>query len=97
MSTAKPQTGPWGRRLWNVVAILTAIGLVGPVIFLVKVWPAVQQENASRCDEPGFVYGLIEFFLVWLVVLAFFAGAGDRSGACPLAPADAMGALGKSG
>jgi hypothetical protein len=76
MSTEKPQTGPWGRKLWNAVAILTAIGLLGPVIFLVKVWPAVQQENASRCDEPGFVYGLIEFFLVWLVVLAFFAGLG---------------------
>src|SRR5258708_706061 len=47
MSREKPQTGPWGRNLWNAVAILTAIGLIGPVIFLLKVWPAVQQENAA--------------------------------------------------
>jgi hypothetical protein len=34
MSTEKPQTGPWGRKLWNVVAILTAIGLVGPGLLM---------------------------------------------------------------
>jgi hypothetical protein len=77
MSTEKPQTGPWGRRLWNAVAILTAIGLIGPVAFLLKLWPAVQQENASHCGAPpGFVYGLIEFSLAWLVVLAGVAGLG---------------------
>jgi hypothetical protein len=74
---AVTQTGPWGRRLWNVVAILTAIGLVGPVIFLLKLWPDVQQYNATHCGgPPGSVYGLIEFFLVWLVVLAALAGLG---------------------
>jgi hypothetical protein len=62
--------------LWNVVAILTAIGLIGPVIFIVMLWPAVQLENQVRCDEPGLVYGLIEFFLTWLVVLAGLAGLG---------------------
>jgi hypothetical protein len=77
VSKEKPQNGPWGRKLWNAVAILTAIGLIGPVTFLLKVWPAVQQTNASHCDTPPyFVYGLIEFFLTWLVVLAGMAGLG---------------------
>lgn len=75
MSTEKPQTGPWGRKLWNGVAILTAIGLVGPVIFLVKVWPEIGPP--PNCGSyPGCIYGLVAFFLVWLVVLAFFAGLG---------------------
>jgi hypothetical protein len=63
--------------LWNGVVILTAIGLIGPVIFLLKLWPAVQQQNDTHCGTPpDFVYGLLEFFLAWLVVLAGVAGLG---------------------
>jgi hypothetical protein len=60
--------------LWNVVAILTAIGLSGPVIFLLKLWPAVQQQNDTH--YPGFVYDFVATFLAFLVVLAGLAGLG---------------------
>jgi hypothetical protein len=60
-----------------VVAILTAIGLVGPVIFLLKSWPAVQEYNATHCGgPPGSGFDLVETFLAFLVVLAGLAGPG---------------------
>jgi hypothetical protein len=70
MSTEKPQTGPWGRKLWVVVATLTAIGLVGPVIFLPKVIPL-----ANYCD-PYVFYDFLVLIGVALVVLAGVAGLG---------------------
>jgi hypothetical protein len=76
MSTEKPRTGPWGRRLWNAVATLTAIGLLGPVILLLKLSPAIQAEADTHCGNAGLVYGFIEFFGAWLVVLAGLAGLG---------------------
>jgi len=82
MSTAKPQTGPWGRRLWNAVAILTAIGLVGPVvIFLLKVLPTIQNGPAGliRCDLMCSLDLRISFFVTFgiaLVLLAGLAGLG---------------------
>lgn len=76
MSVEKPQSGPWGRRLWNAVAILTAIGLMGPVIILLKWLPALQAEADTHCGNSDLVYGLIEFFGAWLVVLAGLAGLG---------------------
>jgi hypothetical protein len=76
MSTEKPQTGPWGRRLWNGVALLTAIGLAGPVIIFLKSLPALQAAASNACDNTGLVDGLIGFGLIWLVVLAGLAGLG---------------------
>jgi hypothetical protein len=75
MRTHKPQTGPWGRRLWNVVAILTAIGLVGPVIIFLKLWPDIQNGFMPDCTI-GAVYGVFTAAGVALALLAGLAGLG---------------------
>lgn len=56
--------------MWNAVAILTAVGLVGPVIFLPKVLPL-----ANNCS-PQFFYDFLALIGVALVVLAGVAGLG---------------------
>jgi hypothetical protein len=76
MSTEKPQNGPWGRRLWNAVAILTATGLVGPVvIFLLKVLPNIQNYPAAACSLD-IVISFFALFGVALLLLAGLAGLG---------------------
>jgi hypothetical protein len=76
MSTEKPLTGPWGRRLWSVVAILTAIGLLGPVIIFLRWLPVLRAEYDTHCGNGDIVLGFSVFGLVWLVVLAGLAGLG---------------------
>jgi len=58
MSTAKPLTGPWGRRLWVVVATLTAIGLIGPVIFLWLYGSGVGNDIQTALTPPPSVQAL---------------------------------------
>jgi hypothetical protein len=75
MSTEKPQTGPWGRTLWNGVAILTGIGLIGPVLIFLKLWPDIQRGFMPDCTIDA-VYGVFTVAGVALALLAGLAGLG---------------------
>lgn len=70
MSTESLGPARWGRRLWDAVAILTAIGLIGPLIFLPKVLPL-----GNSCS-PEVFHAFLALIGVALVVLAGVAGLG---------------------
>jgi hypothetical protein len=75
VSTEKPETGPWGRKFWNGVAILTAIGLIGPVIIFLKLWPDIQKGFMPACAIDA-VYGVFTVAGVALALLGGLAGLG---------------------
>jgi hypothetical protein len=75
MSTAKRQSGPWGRRLWVVVATLTVIGLVGPVIIFL-VGTAILPSQAQTCGIHGAAIYFLFLIGVALVALAGLATLG---------------------
>jgi hypothetical protein len=76
MSTAQPDTGKRSRKLWVVVAILTTIGLMGPVI-LFLVGTAVSPPDPHVCQGNAAV-GVYFLALIGLglFVLAAVAALG---------------------
>jgi hypothetical protein len=75
MSPPQPYTGRRNRKLWVVVATLTVIGLVGPVILLV-VGTAINSPGAQTCGNPGAAVYLLFLIGVALFVLAAVAALG---------------------
>jgi hypothetical protein len=73
MSTAQPEAGRRNRKLWVVVATLTAIGLVGPVIVFLVGTAIISPSQAHTCGSAGgavFILSLIGFALYVLAAVA---------------------------
>jgi hypothetical protein len=76
MSTAQPGTGTRSRKLWVIVATLTMIGLVGPVI-LFLVGTALSPPQPQTCQgNNGVAYYFLTLIGVALFVLAAVAALG---------------------
>jgi hypothetical protein len=76
MSTAQPDTGTRSRKLWAVVATLTAIGLVGPVIVFLVGTAIISPSQAHTCGSAGAAVFILSLIGIALFVLAAVAALG---------------------
>jgi hypothetical protein len=75
MSAAQPDTGTRSRKLWVVVATLTVIGLVGPVVIFL-VGTAITPSQAHTCGNAGAAVYILSLIGIALFVLAAVAALG---------------------